>query len=1064
MFFKKNKPNPHTEPTLQPSLPSPPPQHGHSLFAPSINPASAPIDFGFGHPAAQPSQAPPTPATEESPTMQATPVMEPMPWEQPQPIEPSVEQPAYAEPLDFSTLTVEPQTPAWEAAPTSSHEPSTSYTPPAITPDLSPEEAWALMEPNFPSSAPATEEASPAFGEPSQSYLEDTFENYTSPVTQPPVEPINTWEPTADELAFTPINTDYTDAFQPNTYTPEPPQTDFLNYEASASITDAGFTEFGFEETELSASFGEISPPQPEAWDATLWTPSEPTLESTVEPTEQPSAGIDYFSADSSAQPATSAWDDFTPAEPASLEQISLEPGAFLDSINQQLYPADPFQSHDSELDLSEAAFEEAAQYLFPETMGAPLDWQVEPETEPITGNLPPDHLITPENSNLELGASFQADSEGISDISNLLGPVPDSSEFSESNLHIALNPEADLSTFLPSTPGIISTGEPEPFNLTGIPDEFDSDFVSDLESNVTLEFSSEPTSVASTPELSEPGVYQPPAFDDEFELGTEFTPSADLYSNPAIEELTPTGFENYEFTTAEDASVPFQPMETGEFFTPSTPETYNNPFEESATAGIYEAPYEEATASLDGLTTWSPSEPIGPNLDTDESVPAYELSAGFSQGAVPPTLEFEEDFYTLETNIPASPPTEGANNLPSAPTEYNPEDTWFSEPPEKPVVQTNQALASPESLSTSEWAASVTEQSTPNPPAASVDDDDFYATSFTLNEQGELVPAQESSPPVSEELLSSHFTDFATPSAPAEPITPEVPVFTIEEEEPSPVDPLTNLMESLWDEPSTPEPELAVPPQQPAEIAAFKPTTETLWPTEPFHETTPAFTEETPTFPTFESEHVPLDPEPATLQEHLPSIELQAAETAFIASALTEAQQPQAEPATPFQEAPSLPPVPPPSRFDFKPKTTFGKKAPQPEKAPAAADELEVQWHSQPTAEAVAMPKPPQPQAEELMLGNLEVLSVCVLSPEKRLLVVQSKEIYALMGQYGTEQPQISVLKVFGHNPIAYQNTFTAVEEAQAGAQGMFVVQVGTWHAIISTFQDKITLHTELG
>jgi hypothetical protein len=52
----------------------------------------------------------------------------------------------------------------------------------------------------------------------------------------------------------------------------------------------------------------------------------------------------------------------------------------------------------------------------------------------------------------------------------------------------------------------------------------------------------------------------------------------------------------------------------------------------------------------------------------------------------------------------------------------------------------------------------------------------------------------------------------------------------------------------------------------------------------------------------------------------------------------------------------------------------------------------------------------------------------------------------------------------VFEHNPIAYQNTFTAVEEGQAGQQGMYVVQVGTWHGIISTFQDKITLHTELG
>lgn len=128
--------------------------------------------------------------------------------------------------------------------------------------------------------------------------------------------------------------------------------------------------------------------------------------------------------------------------------------------------------------------------------------------------------------------------------------------------------------------------------------------------------------------------------------------------------------------------------------------------------------------------------------------------------------------------------------------------------------------------------------------------------------------------------------------------------------------------------------------------------------------------------------------------------------------------------------------------------------------------DELESQWYT-PQPEQAALPVPPPSQSDmemKLTLGNLEVMGICQLSQDRRLLVVEKDGIYALMAQAGQDKPQVNVLKIFEHNPLAYQHTFTAVEEGQAAGQGMYVTQVGTWHAIISTFQDKISLHTELG
>jgi len=156
------------------------------------------------------------------------------------------------------------------------------------------------------------------------------------------------------------------------------------------------------------------------------------------------------------------------------------------------------------------------------------------------------------------------------------------------------------------------------------------------------------------------------------------------------------------------------------------------------------------------------------------------------------------------------------------------------------------------------------------------------------------------------------------------------------------------------------------------------------------------------------------------------------------------------------------VPPEPVAEEARIRPKP-LNRKMPEPMTAPESS--LESQWYN-PGESALDLTPPPSSSdmAMKLTLGNLEVVGICQLSMERRLLVVHHDGVYALMGQNGQEKADVNVLKVFEHNPLAYQHTFTAVEEANAAGQGMYVTQVGTWHAIISTFQDKITLHTELG
>jgi hypothetical protein len=128
--------------------------------------------------------------------------------------------------------------------------------------------------------------------------------------------------------------------------------------------------------------------------------------------------------------------------------------------------------------------------------------------------------------------------------------------------------------------------------------------------------------------------------------------------------------------------------------------------------------------------------------------------------------------------------------------------------------------------------------------------------------------------------------------------------------------------------------------------------------------------------------------------------------------------------------------------------------------------------------ASALAQPPPPgggerseiaasggeATQGSVSKMGRLEIMGRCPLLVGGQLLMVHSGDVYALMAQSGDNPDQVVVLKVFEHNPLAYQNTFTAVPEKRTGQQGLYVVQAGTWRGMISSFQGTLTMHTELG
>lgn len=96
--------------------------------------------------------------------------------------------------------------------------------------------------------------------------------------------------------------------------------------------------------------------------------------------------------------------------------------------------------------------------------------------------------------------------------------------------------------------------------------------------------------------------------------------------------------------------------------------------------------------------------------------------------------------------------------------------------------------------------------------------------------------------------------------------------------------------------------------------------------------------------------------------------------------------------------------------------------------------------------------------------LGRLNIIGVCPLSVDRRLLVVHNGEVFALMVQNGPDsQSNVSVLKIFDRNPLAYQTTFTAVPDTRSDRQGLYMLQVGSLHGVISVFKENIAWYQEL-
>lgn len=94
----------------------------------------------------------------------------------------------------------------------------------------------------------------------------------------------------------------------------------------------------------------------------------------------------------------------------------------------------------------------------------------------------------------------------------------------------------------------------------------------------------------------------------------------------------------------------------------------------------------------------------------------------------------------------------------------------------------------------------------------------------------------------------------------------------------------------------------------------------------------------------------------------------------------------------------------------------------------------------------------------------NLQVIATHPLIEDKSLMLVEGNGQVALMGQVGyDENAMVAIIKMFTNNPIASNQTFTAVKEASAGSKHMFLTQVGDWQGIISCDERIVALHTEL-
>ncbi len=885
-----------------------------SLFAPALNPNAQPIDFGFGRtpkPAGYAFQEPSS-ESEDNPPVQA---FENTGWT-----------PQYETPNpDFDAQ--QPMPELLSAA------------------ELSSDASLEMVRPLL--AQPAASGAGP-------SYLEETFENYSAENYTPSLAPEQgspsrgheAWEKSDDQQtghqAHQPQTDDWNHAFDPQAWAPESP---------------AGVSEVAYPSLPDPSSDSSFDPLTPQAdWAIASESPLAPSLDAglgDLMPWEQ----LPESQAIPVPPSPEALWEQFDSGAALPGEQVPIESGAFLDSVHDKLYPEDPFTPDYNELVQGQQAFEEAAQFLFPDTMGAPLDWQAETSLsdgfDPFTAQ-----ALSLENSALtepplELGPSIQSDVSEVSDMTPYAVAAWQSMAPSPPLTPAAAESETALpfDTFdpfaIPPSASSGTEGFEGPATPMGSSMPFPTEASFDPLSPDALAF--DPFSV-SLPGVAEPPVVSPDAFegfDSAFELSaSEFAPPSPM----PVDTWPVDAWDSH-------------PREQGEALGPSLMDSTALEFD-----------------------PFSPLSPESGDWETPAGVPDVPVVSADEDGILWPS-ETAADEAAAELSLEPSFP--GADNGHLVSPEMGlPLAAWDTV--DEAFANDLSGLPAVESL-----------EAPVLPDLPDLSDQDFYATDFTLNAFGELVPVE---PEEAGAFL---------PAGPAESVMP-TPL------EASPVD-------------------LALPLS--SEAVEFI---------------------EAPLAQDANGLGVSSEPvfgaEPDASSYALPDAPRDA-----IGASLQASESFRSEAVSPFQRV-ALPPIPEPNgSVSMPPEAQPMEEALSPEQA--FSGPLEAQWHdtsSEVTASAIQPSQVAPPK--EFSLSDIQILSVCPLFADRRLLVVSSNEIYALMGQVGLQQPQVAVLKLFDHNPLAYQNTFTAVAEAHADSQGMFVTQVGTWRGIISTFQDKITLHTDLG
>lgn len=1022
MLFKKNKPDKPQSPLI--GNQDPPALSGGdaSVFAPGLNTRSAPIDFGFDRvpvpPQPQSYIVPPPPPDQFSQPEVSSSQSD---WNAGLPVDtqPFFEQPqnipmAYSDSAPTSPVETLPPSAGWGAANLAEPENTAylgetfeSYVAESPVPesygtqgadlssgfeqglDMEAANAWQL--PDFGGDIPNV-------GAVSHSLTESAFES---------------------ELTFSldePMGMPHSTHSQP-VYPQESGLGDFLPaFDESVPLEANGAT---FSTEAFSPVSGEVMP-----WEQASVSEPPAVLQSSAE-------ALHYNLEAGNALPG---------------EQISVSPGALLDTMHQQFYPEDPFgvagldpldQMNQGDVLAGQQAFEDAAEFLFPDTVSAPLDWQPE-ETPTLAGEygLVPEYQMpvgdvdafTP----LELGPSVQRNDSDISDLSGFDLPLPTAG--------------LDVDPFFSESPELVSfSGEPT-LEAGPIIGEYElTAFNSELLASPEL----------APPEMSDTGGWASP----EFALptaGSEIPLSQPVLSEPVepvaytVTQQGESDFSEWELPTGLESSI----SELG---------AGTEPWQAAAGSADLDLAFAGAFSEVEpaGFSD-SLSEPVleiaseAPPVIAIETVPLdpfgdMETIHWDPQVAEQAILEELLEESGQPSLAPTEPPFEALPDL----GEYNLQDNWMVEP-----AALNPAGLGMETLVPPDLAPNVDMEApglfTPELPHSQpevsfiqpISDQDFYATEFTLNELGELVPVMETDadaeltlPTEPAPMASPAFSDTGLPAVSSdwaadepEPTVGESGVSGYQETDFDPAALYTGTPEHFGAAIGTAneealfafnEPE-ALPTEAGLTAFGFEPAESEVpeWVVPPLSNSVdelPPFSEPEPVLSPFSQVVIP-----SPLPSH------------------------------------SMPSMGSPAGIALPDEASAAMESLRP-----PAGSLEAQWqeasHFSDSAPAAAQPGTVTPPAA-FSLGNLEVLGVCALAADRRLLVVQSNGVYALMGQVGLENPDVSVLKVFETNPLAYQNTFTAVEEVQAAAQGMFVTQVGTWHGIVSTFQDKIILHTELG